>query len=250
MKVSIITICFNAVEHIDETIRSVVIQEHKNIELIVVDGGSSDGTREKIDRYRELITHYISEPDKGIYDAMNKGLALATGDIVGFVNAGDMIARYDVVSRVVKEFETKGVDAVYGDAIMVDPEDITIVKRFWKGGKFKKEKFKKGWMPPHLGTYIKRSVYEQHGYFNTDLKVAADYELLLRFFYRKEVSIVYMNRVLVRFRLGGASNASLKHIWKANREVYESWRMNGLKVSPTIMIQKPLRKVKQYFQKS
>jgi glycosyltransferase involved in cell wall biosynthesis len=250
LKVSIITICYNAVEHIDETIRSVVIQEHKDIELIVVDGGSSDGTLDKIERYREVISHYVSEPDKGIYDAMNKGLALASGDVIGFVNAGDMIARYDVISSIVKAFETQRVDAIYGDAIMVDPDDIRVVKRFWKGGKFKREKFRKGWMPPHLGTYIRRSVYEKYGSFNTDLKVAADYELLLRFFYRYEVPVRYLKQVLVRFRLGGTSNASLKHIWKANKEVYEAWKINGLKVSPAIIIRKPLRKVKQYFNKS
>jgi len=250
MKVSIITICYNAVDHIDSTLRSVVIQEHKDIEHIVIDGGSTDGSLDKIKRYEDVIVHFVSEKDDGIYDAMNKGLALATGDIVGFVNAGDMIARYDVVSAIVREFEKGEQDAIYGDAVMVDPDDITQVKRFWKGGDYEKEKFKSGWMPPHLGTYIRRTIYDKFGNFTTKLQVAADYELLLRFMYKHDIRVRYVTRVLVRFRLGGASNASLKHIWKANKEVYQAWKMNGLIVSPTIMVQKPLRKVGQYLRKS
>lgn len=226
------------------------MQEHKDIELIIVDGGSTDGTLDKIDRYNEVIAHFVSEPDKGIYDAMNKGLALAQGDVIGFVNAGDMIARYDVVSAISKEFETCDADAIYGDAIMVDPHDIRRIKRFWKGGEYKKERFRNGWMPPHLGTYIRRSVYDQYGHFNTTLTVAADYELLLRIMYKHDIKVRYVTRVLVRFRLGGASNASLKHIYKANKEVYKAWKMNGLQISPMIMIRKPLGKLVQYLRKS
>lgn len=247
MKVSIITICYNAVDYIDETLRSVVIQEHRDIEHIVIDGGSTDGTLKKIKRYEDIIVHFVSEKDDGIYDAMNKGLALATGEVIAFVNAGDMIARYDVVSKMVDEFNRTHLDAIYGDAIMVDPDDITKVKRQWKGGIYKRENFKKGWMPPHLGTYIKRSVYDRYGHFNTQLQVAADYELLMRFMYKHNISVAYCERVLVRFRLGGKSNASLLHILRANREVYRSWALNGLQVSPLIMLRKPLSKLAQYF---
>lgn len=249
MKVSIITICYNAVDHIDETMRSVVIQEHKDIEHIVIDGGSTDGSLDKIKRYEDVVVHFVSEPDDGIYDAMNKGLSLATGDVIGFVNAGDMIARYDVIAAMVREFEKNKEDAIYGDAVMVNPDDITQVKRFWKGGEYDRHKFRSGWMPPHLGTYIRREVYDKFGHFTTDLNVAADYELLLRFMYKHSIRVRYVPRVLVRFRLGGASNASLAHIWKANREVYQAWKMNGLKVSPLIMLKKPLRKLGQYVKK-
>ncbi|MEO8066696.1 MAG: glycosyltransferase family 2 protein [Flavobacteriales bacterium] len=249
MKVSIITVCYNAVAHIDETLRSVVMQDHRDIELIVIDGASSDGTLTKIERYREVTAHVVSEKDHGVYDAMNKGLRLATGEIVAFVNAGDMIARRDVVSSMVKEFAKDDADLIYGDALMVDPADITKVKRFWKGGEYKRENFRKGWMPPHLGTYIRRSAYARFGHFRSDLKVSADYELMFRFLYKQRLAARYVPRVLVRFRLGGISNRSLAHIWRANVEVYKAWKLNGERVSPLIVLSKPLGKLLQYFHK-
>lgn len=250
MKVTIITICFNAVAHIDETLRSVVMQDHRDIEHIVIDGGSTDGTQEKIERYREVIAHVVSEEDSGVYDAMNKGLALATGGVIAFVNAGDMIARRDVISSLVKEFAKDDADVIYGDALMVDPADITKVKRFWKGGEYHRNNFKKGWMPPHLATYIRRSAYDHFGHFREDLKVSADYELMFRFLYKQRLVARYVPRVLVRFRLGGVSNRSLAHVWRANLEVYKAWKLNGERVSPLIILRKPLGKLFQYLKKS
>ena len=168
MKVSIITVCFNAVAHIDETLRSVVMQDHRDIEHIVIDGGSADGTQAKIERSREVLAHVVSEPDAGVYDAMNKGLRLATGEVIAFVNAGDMIARRDVVSSMVKEFAKGDVDVIYGDALMVDPTDITNVKRFWKGGEYHRNNFKKGWMPPHPATFISKRAYALVGPYSLD----------------------------------------------------------------------------------
>ena len=245
MKVSVITICYNAVSEIDETIRSVMVQDYQNIEHIVIDGGSTDGTQEKIKRYSECIAHFVSEKDEGVYDAMNKGLRLATGEVVAFVNAGDMMATRNTVSYMVRAFTEQDADAIYGDALMVDPNDITKVKRFWKGGEYNRANFKKGWMPPHLGTYIRKSAYNQHGLFNTDLKVSADYELMFRFLYKHKLRARYVPKVLVRFRLGGVSNRSLGHIWRANKEVYEAWKLNDEPVSPLIVLRKPLRKLGQ-----
>lgn len=245
MKVSVITICYNAADHIDETIRSVMVQDHMDIEHIVVDGGSTDGTQERVLRYVECLAHFISEKDEGVYDAMNKGLRAARGEVVAFVNAGDMMATRNTVSYMVKAFEQEDADAIYGDALMVDPEDITRVKRFWKGGAYDRANFRKGWMPPHLGTYIRRSAYERFGLFDPRLKVSADYELMFRFLYKHRLRARYVPKVLVRFRLGGVSNRSLAHIWRANKEVYRAWRMNGERVSPLIMLMKPLRKVLQ-----
>ena len=249
MKVSIITVCYNAVAHIDETLRSVVMQDHMDIEYIVIDGGSTDGTELKIERYREVIAQVVSEKDHGVYDAMNKGLARATGEVIAFVNAGDMIARRDVVSSMVKEFTKGDADLIYGDALMVDPADITKVKRFWKGGEYKRGNFRKGWMPPHLATYIRRSAYDRFGHFRTDLKVSADYELMFRFLYKHRLPARYVPNVLVRFRLGGVSNRSLAHIWRANVEVYKAWKLNGEHISPLIVLRKPLGKLLQYFDK-
>ncbi|MGV9011352.1 MAG: glycosyltransferase family 2 protein [Flavobacteriales bacterium] len=245
MKVSVITVCYNAVAQIDETIRSVMVQDHTDIEHIVIDGASTDGTQQKIARYAECIAHIVSEKDDGVYDAMNKGLKLATGEVVAFVNAGDMMATRNTVSYMVRAFEEGGFDVIYGDALMVDPDDITKVKRFWKGGEYKRENFRKGWMPPHLGTYIRKTAYDRFGLFNTALSVSADYELMFRLLYMHKLSARYVPKVLVRFRLGGVSNRSLAHIWRANVEVYKAWRMNGEPVSPLIVLRKPLQKVLQ-----
>ncbi len=245
MRISVITVCYNAGPHIDETIRSVVVQDHRDIEHIVIDGGSTDGTQERIERYRELIAHIVSGPDRGVYDAMNKGLALATGEIIVFVNAGDMIASRNALSYMAKAFEGSDAEAIYGDAYMVDPMDIRVVRRFWKGGEYDRLRFRRGWMPPHLGTYIRKSVYDRFGNFNEDLKVSADYELLFRFMYKHRIRVKYIPKVLVRFRLGGMSNRSLAHIWRANVEVYKAWKMNGEHISPLIILLKPLRKLRQ-----
>lgn len=245
MKVSVITVCYNAAEHIDETLRSVVVQDHAEIEHIVIDGGSTDGTQEKVRRYTECIAHFVSEKDQGVYDAMNKGLKLATGEVIAFVNAGDMMATRNAVSYMVRAFTEGDFDVIYGDALMVDPDDITKVKRFWKGGEYKRENFRNGWMPPHLGTYIRRSAYDRFGLFNTALSVSADYELMFRLLYKHRLRARYVPKVLVRFRLGGVSNRSLAHIWRANVEVYKAWKMNGERVSPLIVLRKPLRKLLQ-----
>lgn len=249
MKVSIITVCYNAAAQIDETIRSVLVQDHPDIEHIVIDGGSTDGTQQRIERYREVLAHYTSERDRGVYDAMNKGLRAATGEVVAFVNAGDMIAHRGCVSEMAAEFAKGDADAIYGDAYMVDPSDIRRVIRFWKGGAYRRDAFRWGWMPPHLGTYIRRDVYLRHGLFRDDLKVSADYELMFRFMYRHRIRVRYVPKVLVRFRLGGMSNRSLAHIWRANLEVYRAWGLNGERVSPFIILAKPLRKVLQYFRR-
>lgn len=250
MKVTVITVCYNAVAHIEETLRSVLVQDHPDIEHIVIDGGSTDGTQAKIARYSECLAHVVSGPDRGVYDAMNKGLRLATGDIIAFVNAGDLIATRDTVSYMVKAFTRNAVDAIYGDALMVDPDDIRKVKRFWKGGAYDRGNFRKGWMPPHLGTYIRKSAYDRFGLFDERLKVSADYELMFRFLYKHRLPALHVPKVVVRFRLGGVSNRSLAHIWRANVEVYKAWRMNGERVSPLIVLRKPLGKMAQWFHKS
>lgn len=248
MRFSLITVCYKAGDELAGTIDSILAQSHADIEHIVIDGASPDAaTREVIERYRSRIGRLVSEPDQGIYDAMNKGLALATGDVVGFVNAGDMLAGPEVIATLAKAFGDQEVDAIYGDAEMVDPRDITKVKRFWKGGVYDRELFRKGWMPPHLGTYIQRGVYERLGGFDTRLKVAADYELLFRFFYKGRIHARYLPYTIVRFRLGGASNRSLAHIWRANKEVEEAWRMNGEEPPTLLALRKPLRKLAQLF---
>jgi glycosyltransferase involved in cell wall biosynthesis len=244
---------------IRETLDSILAQTHVDIELIVIDGASTDGTVEILEGYRSSpaergITTLVSEPDKGIYDAMNKGLALATGEIIGFVNAGDLLMTPNVIAQVVSAFQrglpAEGmahVDAVYGDIIMVDERDIYKVHRTWISGTYHRENFRRGWMPPHVGTFIRKSVYDRFGHFNTDLRIGADYEILLRFLYKHQVRTVHMREVLVRFRLGGMSNGSVRHILNANREVRASWGLNGLQAPPLLVTRKLWSKVMQFF---
>lgn len=247
MKVSLITVCRNAAPVIEETLKSVREQTHSDIEHILIDGASTDGTMERLGRHRDRIAVLVSEPDDGIYDAMNKGLRLATGDVIGFVNAGDLLMTPYVIAQVAEAFEGSGADAVYGDIIMVDEQDIHKVKRLWNSGSYARDNFRKGWMPPHVATFIRRSVYDRYGLFNTGLRIGADYEILLRFLYKHKVPAAHLPETLVRFRLGGMSNGSVRHILNANREVRASWGINGLKAPPLLVTRKLWSKVLQFF---
>lgn len=253
MKISLITVCRNVAPVIKETLDSVFGQTHADIEVIVIDGASTDGTigilKELLDGHDHgsRAVKWISEPDKGIYDAMNKGLRLATGEVIGFVNAGDLLMTSEVIANVVASFERSKADAVYGDIIMVDEADITKVKRTWKSGAYDRDRFKQGWMPPHIATFIRKTAYDRFGFFNTDLRIAADYEILFRFLYKHRITTVHLPMVLVRFRLGGMSNGSVRHVLKANTEVRRSWRLNGLPAPPLLVTRKLWSKVMQFF---
>lgn len=246
MKVTLITVCWNAAPVILETLESIREQTHRDIEHIVIDGASTDGTVALLEQRREHLAVLVSEPDKGIYDAMNKGLARATGDIIGFVNAGDLLMTPHVIAQVVAAFERSHADAVYGDIIMVDEQDITKVHRTWRSGAYRRENFRRGWMPPHVATFFRKAIYDRHGHFNLDLRIGADYEILLRFLYKHKVSAVHLPENLVRFRLGGMSNGSVRHILKANREVRRSWGLNGLQAPPLLVTRKLWSKVLQF----
>lgn len=247
MKFSLITVCRNAAQHIGGTLESVLAQTHPDIEVIVIDGASTDGTQDIVKRLGDRIHHFLSEPDKGIYDAMNKGLRAATGEVVGFVNAGDLLMSPDVIAKLDSAFMRTGVDIVYGDIIMVDAMDIHKVKRIWKSGAYDRNNFRKGWMPPHIATFIKRSVYDRFGHFRNDLRIAADYEILHRFMYKERIAAEHLGEVLVRFRLGGMSNGSIRHVLKANTEVRRSWTLNGSNAPPLLVTRKLWSKVLQYF---
>jgi glycosyltransferase involved in cell wall biosynthesis len=244
MKVSLITVCRNVAPVTLESIRQ---QTHPDIEHIVIDGASADGTVALLEQHRDQLAVLVSEPDTGIYDAMNKGLARATGDIIGFVNAGDLLMTPQVIAQVVEAFERSGADAVYGDILMVDEHDIHKVHRTWRSGAYRRGNFRKGWMPPHVATFFRKSVYDRYGHFNLDLRIGADYEILLRFLYKHKVPAVHLPENLVRFRLGGMSNGSVRHILKANREVRRSWGINGLKAPPLLVTRKLWSKVLQFF---
>ena len=245
MKVSIITISYNSEETIEDTIQSVINQNYENIEYNIIDGGSNDKTHEIINKYKSNISNIISEKDSGIYDAMNKGINISSGDIIGILNSDDIYMDKNVITDIVSKIKDN--DAIYADLVYVDRFNINKVNRYWKSGKYKKGAFLYGWMPPHPTFFVKRDCYNKYGLYNTTLQSASDYELMLRFIHKYNISLTYLPRVITKMRIGGVSNISLLNRYKANREDKIAWKINGIKSYFFTFILKPLRKIKQYF---
>ncbi len=243
MKVTILTVSFNAVATLQQTIDSVLAQDYAKIEYWVIDGDSKDGTKDLLASYGDRIK-YVSEPDKGIYDAFNKGLALATGDVIGVIGADDFYPSADVISSVVEVFKQQDVDSVYGDLQFIDPKSLQVV-RHWKAGTYQRSNWLWGWMPPHPTFFVKRQVYENVGNFRTHYSCAGDYEFMLRALYKHAISVAYLPKLLMTMRTGGTSTASWKHRWVANQEDRQAWRENGLKPYFFTVTLKPLRKIIQ-----
>ncbi|MBA3898772.1 MAG: glycosyltransferase [Bacteroidetes bacterium] len=248
MKVSIITITYNSAETVEDTIKSVLSQDYQNIEYIIIDGASRDNTLSIISHYKNKVSILVSEPDKGIYDAMNKGLSLAKGDIIGLLNSDDVYAHASVISNMVDKLKEKEADAVYGDLVYVDRKMEKVI-RYWKAGEYTKGLFLKGWMPPHPTFFVKKYVYDKLGLFNLQLKSSADYELMLRFIHKGNIIVVYLPEVMVKMRTGGQSNVTLRNRIKANQEDRLAWKLNGLSPTPFTLILKPLMKARQFFLK-
>lgn len=247
MKVSIITITYNSAETVEDTIQSVLSQDYPNIEYIIVDGASKDGTMAIVEGYRDRISTIHSAPDKGIYDAMNKGVQLATGDVVGILNSDDFYADRSVISDIVKTFDTHKCDGVYADLVYVDRLDTNRVLRTWISGEYRKGQFLSGWMPPHPTFFVRKKKYDEYGLYSLELRSAADYELMLRFMHKHGIRVNYLPRVITKMRAGGQSNVTFKNRWKANREDRLAWKMNGLQPGLFTLVRKPLSKLKQYF---
>lgn len=248
-KVSIITVCYNSAKTIEDTILSVLNQTYDNIEYIIVDGLSTDNTLEIVNNYKDKIAKVVSEKDAGLYDAINKGIGLATGEIIANINSDDFYIDNNVIADVVAKMEEEKSDTLYADLYYVEAIDTNKVTRNWVSGDYKKGLFFKGWMPPHPTFFVRKSIYDSYGKFNLELKSAADYEIMLRFIHKHESSISYLPRVIVRMRVGGVSNVSLINRLKANREDKRAWEMNGLKPKPYTLIFKPLSKVLQFVKK-
>lgn len=246
MKVSIITVCFNIAETIEETIKSVLSQDHNDIEYIIVDGGSTDGTLNIINSYQKDIHKVISEPDNGIYDAMNKGFRLSNGDIVAALNGDDIYADKSTVNRMAEFIESKDLDAAYGDLIYVNRHDTQHVKRFWQPGPYKKGAFRYGWVIPHPTFFCRKEIFEKYGYFNDTMQIAADFELMLRLIEKHRIKIDYLPEVIVKMSSGGKANV-LKGIISGNKEIIKSFRLNGLRLSPLFFLRKPITKISQLF---
>lgn len=228
LKISVVTAVFNRVDTIADALASVRAQRWPAVEHIVIDGGSTDGTLDVLRRHRADLAVLVSEPDQGLYDALNKGLKRATGDVVGFLHADDVYESPDVLARVAAAFADPDVGAVYGDLVYTRKDDASRVVRYWHAGAFERGQLERGWMPPHPTFYARREVYERLGAFDTRLRISADYESMLRLLGAGGVRPAYVPQVLVRMRLGGASNASLRALWRKSSEDVSALRWNGM----------------------
>lgn len=245
MTISIITATYNSSATIKDTLESIRKQNYPNIEHLIIDGASKDNTLEIVHQYSH-VSLCISEKDKGIYDAMNKGIGLAKGDIIGILNSDDFYANNEVLDKVARTFEETSCDAVYGDLQYVDAANTDRVVRLWKSGHYHPGDFKWGWMPPHPSFFVRKELYEKFGNFNLYMKTAADYELMLRFIHKYGAKLAYLPEVLVKMRTGGASNSSLSSRFRANQEDKQAWTVNGLRPNWFTLYLKPIRKITQY----
>ena len=250
MKVSIITVCYNSASTIEDTILSIANQTYQNIEYIIVDGNSKDSTVEIIKKHSGTVAKWISEKDNGIYDAMNKGVEMATGEIIGILNADDVFANNKVVENIVKYFADDSIDALYADLKYVQRDDITKVIRFWKSGEYREGKFYNGWMPPHPTLYLRKSIYQKYGNYRTDMPSAADYELMLRMIHVHKIKLAYYPEVTVLMREGGLSNRSIENRIKANRDDKRAWEVNNVSPKFYTLFMKPLSKILQFIIKN
>lgn len=235
MKISIITAAYEAASTIEDTIRSVLEQDYGDIEHIIVDGDSKDGTAEILDKYHGQVAQMISEPDEGVYDAMNKGIALASGDVIGFLNADDIFKSPGAVSRIARELADKAVDTVFGDIVIVDWDDPNRVHRYFRPKGFKPSHMPWGWMPPHPTFYAKRECFARAGTFDTSFKITADFDLILRFLKISGFSYAYVPQTLVQMRHGGISSGGFRSTLTINREFVRACRMNGVYSNPMMV---------------
>lgn len=261
-KISIITTVLNNVNTVGDCLSSIYGQSDGPYEHIIIDGGSTDGTLEKIQKLKRKYTTVISEPDEGIYHGMNKGISLATGDVIGTLNSDDFYAHSDVLNKIKKVFTDSRVQSCYGDLVYIassgDPEKVQTedilnrkdkIVRYWKSGNYDRKKFWWGWMAPHPTFFVRREVFQQYGNFNIELGTAADYEIMLRFLVKYRISAYYIPEVLVKMRSGGVSNKTVQNRLRANKMDRQAWLINNLQPYFWTTWMKPVRKIGQWFVK-
>lgn len=250
MKISIITATYNSAHTIADCIKSVSNQNYENIEHIIIDGASKDNTLEIINALPNRVSKVISEPDKGIYDAMNKGIELATGDIIGILNSDDLYINDEVISTIINEFEHDNLlQAIHTNLYYVSSDDINQIVRHWKTGEYIRGSFFKGWHPAHPTLFLRKEVYSKYGLFNLNFKLAADFEFMLRIFERYGIKSKYLPITTIRMRLGGATSKNLKNILKGNRECLLAFSINNFKTPFLYPFYRILPKFKQFFHK-
>lgn len=248
MRISIITVSYNSAATIRDTLQCIANQDYPDIEHIIVDGQSRDNTLEIAKEFPH-VAKVICEKDNGLYDAMNKGIKVSTGDIIGILNSDDIYADNSVLSNVIRLFKMADTDTIYGDLQYVKADNLNKVVRTWHSGKFKRNNFYYGWMPPHPTFFVRKEVYNKAGLFTSALRSAADYEIMLRILVKHNCSTAYLPEVLVKMRAGGVSNASLRHRLNANKEDRQAWKLNELNPYFFTLYFKPLRKIFQFLKK-
>ena len=238
MKVSIITVCYNSAKTIEQTIQSVLSQDYPDIEYIVIDGASKDGTQGIIQKYQSYIAKTLSEPDRGMYDAMNKGIAMATGDVIGILNSDDVYMNAHIVSDLMRQMQKDQVDVVFADLILVDEDHPEKILRYYDSGQFEPSRFRFGWMPAHPTVFVKKHIYDEVGLFKTDYQIAADYEMLIRILAVRKAAYIYVPKPVVRMRAGGASTAGLSRNWILNAEIVRACKENGIYTNMAMLLMK------------
>ncbi len=249
LKVSVITACFNSEKTIEDTILSVLNQTYKNIEYIIIDGASTDGTLEIIQKYRDKIACAISEKDEGIYDAMNKGIKRSSGDIIALLNSDDFYKDEFVVEKVVHEFENKNCDSVYADLVFVKPDCLEKVVRYYESGEFNPKTLLYGVVPAHPTLFVKKAIHERYGLYKTDYKISADFEMIIRLFVVQKISFSYLKEVLVIMRTGGVSARGFKSLLLRNKENLRACQENGIQANVFSMLLKYPRKIMGLFKR-
>ena len=243
MKISIITATYNSAKTIRDTIESVLAQSYTNFEYIIVDGASKDDTLKIISEYGDRISKVISEPDKGIYDAMNKGIAAATGDVVGILNSDDFYTTNDVLAQIAQQFEKDDTDAVYGDIQFVNPSNLDKIVRYYSSKIFRPSLFRFGFMPAHPSFYVKRACYSTLGNYHLDYKIASDYDLLIRFLYKERISTSYLPTSIVTMRTGGVSTDGVQSRIVLNKEIVKACKRYGIYTNMFFLCFKYLYKI-------
>lgn len=246
MRVTIITVVYNAAQFLRDCIESVLVQDYPDLEYILIDGNSTDNTLAIAKEYEAGISVLISEPDKGMYDALNKGILLATGEVVGILNADDILADTNVITEVVKKFQEKTVDAVYGDLNYVAQDDVKKIQRKWRSSTAKPKDLALGWMPAHPTLYIRTHLFQELGAYQLNYGSAADYELMLRYLYRHQISTAYLPKLMVKMRSGGMSNQTTKHRYDALLNDYQALLHNEIPFPLFALVMKKIRKIRQF----
>lgn len=245
MKLSLVTPSYNSAATIARTIDSVLAQNYPDLEYIIIDGASKDNTAEIVTSYQDRIKiNFVSEPDKGIYDAMNKGVSLAAGDIIGILNSDDLFDNGQVLKTVAEAFSDQDIEAVYGD-IKYFSGDVNKVNRYWRAGEYQESKLNNGWIIPHPALFVKKSVYDRYGLYNIDFKIAGDYEFILRVLRINKIKVKYIPSVFVRMYDGGTSGRNLEQRKKGWQELKKAWTVNGLKLPKFFIWRRVLFKISQ-----